>query len=113
MGNLKSYATQKFRCKVCGTSYRRPPLSGHCTSKVRGGPPCDGALQPTVFEASVRKYLGLSQRLAATTGVPPYLRQRIQLLETSLATLFPGSLAQTTLESFQGMPALEEPTDDL
>ena len=112
MGNLKSYATQKFRCKVCGTSYRRPPLSGRCTASVRGAKPCDGALQPTVFEASVRKYLGLSQRLATTSGVPPYLRQRIQLLETSLATLFPGSLAQTTLESFQGMTAVEEPLDD-
>ena len=113
MGNLKSYATQKFRCKVCGTSYRRPPLSGRCTMRPRGGKPCEGALQPTVFEASVRKYLGLSQRLASTTGVPPYLRQRIQLLETSLATLFPGSLAQTTLESFQGLPAVEEPSDEL
>ena len=113
MGNLKSYATQKFRCKVCGTSYRRPPLSGRCTARGRGGKVCEGALQPTVFEASVRKYLGLSQRLATTTGVPPYLRQRIQLLETSLATLFPGSLAQTTLESFQGIPAVEEPPDDL
>ncbi len=112
MGNLKSYATQKFRCKLCGTSYRRPPLSGRCPAKVRGGKPCDGALQPTVFEASVRKYLGLSQRLATTTGVPPYLRQRIQLLETSLATLFPGSLAQTTLESFQGVAATEEPLDE-
>ena len=106
MGNLKSYATQKFRCKVCGTSYRRPPLSGRCTAGLRNGKPCDGSLQPTVFEASVRKYLGLSQRLARTAGVPPYLRQRIQLLETSLATLFPGSLSQTTLESFQG------PTDN-
>jgi DNA polymerase II large subunit len=113
MGNLKSYATQKFRCKVCGTSYRRPPLSGRCTARGRGGKPCEGALQPTVFEASVRKYLGLSQRLATTTGVPPYLRQRIQLLETSLATLFPGSLAQTTLESFQGIPAVAEPPRDL
>jgi DNA polymerase II large subunit len=112
MGNLKSYATQKFRCKVCGTSYRRPPLSARCTAKTRGGKPCDGALQPTVFEASVRKYLGLSQRLATTTGVPAYLRQRIQLLETSLATLFPGSLAQTTLESFQPIPVAEESLDD-
>jgi DNA polymerase II large subunit len=112
MGNLKSYATQKFRCKVCGTSYRRPPLSGRCTFRVRGGKPCEGALQPTVFEASVRKYLGLSQRLATTSGVPPYVRQRIQLLETSLATLFPGSLAQTTLESFQVAPLAEEPPDD-
>ncbi len=113
MGNLKSYATQKFRCKTCGTSYRRPPLSGRCTARPHAGAPCDGLLQPTVFEASVRKYLGLSQRLAATTGVPPYLRQRIQLLETSLATLFPGSLAQTTLESFQEPVAVDEPPDEL
>lgn len=113
MGNLKSYATQKFRCKTCGTSYRRPPLSGRCTARPHAGAPCDGLLQPTVFEASVRKYLGLSQRLAATTGVPPYLRQRIQLLETSLATLFPGSLAQTTLESFHEPVAVDEPPDDL
>jgi DNA polymerase II large subunit len=112
MGNMKSYATQKFRCKTCGTSFRRPPLSGRCTASPRGGRPCDGALQPTVFEASVRKYLGLSQRLASTAGVPPYLRQRIQLLETSLGTLFPGSLAQTTLESFQAIPAEELPGDD-
>ncbi len=113
MGNLKSYATQKFRCKACGASYRRPPLSGRCTARLAGGAACEGALQPTVFEASVRKYLGLSQRLAATTGVPPYLRQRIQLLETSLATLFPGSLAQTTLEAYQEPATAEEPPDDL
>lgn len=111
MGNLKSYATQKFRCKVCGASYRRPPLSARCPARDRAGKPCDGALQPTVFEASVRKYLGLSQRLATTTGVPPYVRQRIQLLETSLATLFPGSLAQTTLESFRESASADDRPD--
>ncbi|MCI4370211.1 MAG: DNA polymerase II large subunit, partial [Thermoplasmata archaeon] len=69
MGNLKSYATQKFRCKVCNTSYRRPPLSGRCSTPGARGAPCGGSLTPTVFEGAVRKYLGLSQRLAATPGV--------------------------------------------
>jgi DNA polymerase II large subunit len=102
MGNLKSYATQKFRCKSCGTSYRRPPLTGRCTS-VKGRPaPCGGELQPTVYEGAVRKYLGLSQRLASTAGVTPYLRQRIQLLDTSLATMFPTEVTQTTLETYEG-----------
>jgi DNA polymerase II large subunit len=100
MGNLKSFATQKFRCKSCGTSFRRPPLTGHCTEVVPGGGPCGGELLPTVFEGAVRKYLGLSQRLAATPGVTPYLRQRIQILESSLSTLFPTSPSQTTLEGF-------------
>ncbi|MGA7922903.1 MAG: DNA polymerase II large subunit, partial [Thermoplasmata archaeon] len=101
MGNLKSYATQKFRCKACGTSYRRPPLTGRCAKPTPRGSACDGELLPTVYEGAVRKYLGLSQRLAATGGVPPYLRQRIVLLESSLATMFPTTRAQTTLEHFR------------
>lgn len=106
MGNLKSYATQKFRCKKCGASYRRPPLSGHCSASSRRGP-CDGELLPTVFEGAVRKYLGLSQRLASTAGVTPYLRQRIQLLETSLATMFPGTASQRTLDTFEQVRGAE------
>jgi DNA polymerase II large subunit len=104
MGNLKSFATQKFRCKVCGMSHRRPPLSGRCTAIVAGGRPCHGELLPTVYEGAVRKYLGLSRRLAGSPGVTPYLRQRLSILESSLATLFPGTPAQTVLESFGATP---------
>ncbi|MCI4320043.1 MAG: DNA polymerase II large subunit [Thermoplasmata archaeon] len=100
MGNLKSYATQKFRCKRCNTSYRRPPLAGRCTARGAGGGLCEGELLPTVHEANVRKYIALSQRLAAMEGVPPYLRQRIGILEASLATLFPGTASQTTLDGY-------------
>lgn len=107
MGNLKSYATQRFRCKSCGASYRRPPLLGRC-GEMRTGRPCGGELAPTVFEGAVRKYLGLSQRLAETPGVTPYVRQRIQLLESSLATMFPGTSEQTVLDRFQ-TPIEESP----
>jgi len=100
MGNLRSYGTQKFRCKVCETTYRRPPLSGRCDANRPGGR-CEGELLSTVYEASVRKYLLLAQRLAAMDGITPYVRQRIQLLADSIATLFPGSTAQTTLDRFQ------------
>ena len=99
MGNLKSYATQQFRCKSCGTSYRRPPLDGRCTAGRPGGR-CDGELAPTVYEASVRKYLPLSQHLAEIDGITPYVRQRIQLLVDSVATLFPATGQQTTLDKF-------------
>ncbi len=101
MGNLKSYATQRFRCKDCGTSYRRPPLTGRCVAERPGGGVCDGELLSTVYEASVRKYLPLSQRLAGVDGITPYVRQRIDLLAESVATLFPGSSAQTTLDKFR------------
>ena len=100
MGNLRSYGTQKFRCKECEASYRRPPLSGRCVAERPGGR-CDGELLSTVYEASVRKYLPLSQRLGAMDGVTPYVRQRIQLLADSVATLFPGAISQTTLDGFR------------
>jgi DNA polymerase II large subunit len=100
MGNLKSYATQKFRCKVCNFSYRRPPLAGRCVALRPGGGHCDGELLSTVYEGSVRKYLALSQRLGSMEGITPYVRQRIQVLADSLATLFPGAAAQRTLDQF-------------
>jgi len=105
MGNLKSYATQRFRCTVCGTSYRRPPLSGRCATERPGGGRCDGELLSTVYEASVRKYLPLSQRLSGIDGITPYVRQRIDILADSVATLFPGASAQTTLDRFRANPS--------
>jgi DNA polymerase II large subunit len=103
MGNLKGYATQKFRCRVCGTSYRRPPLTGRCVAARTGGP-CGGELLSTVYEASVRKYLPLAQRLGETDGVSPYVRQRIRVIAEALAVLFPGGPAQTTLDAYRSVP---------
>jgi DNA polymerase II large subunit len=109
MGNLKGYATQKFRCRVCGTVYRRPPLSARCVAPAAGGSTCDGELLSTVYEASVRKYLPLAQRLGEMDGISPYLRQRIRVLADSLATLFPGSTAQTTLDAYGRAPTRPAP----
>jgi len=100
MGNLKGFATQKFRCQACGTSYRRPPLAGRCTT-VRAGGPCPGPLLSTVYEASVRKYLPLAQRLGEIDGITPYVRQRIRVLADALSALFPAATAQTTLDAYR------------
>ena len=104
MGNLKGFGTQKFRCPTCGAVYRRPPLTGRCTAPRPSGR-CDASLQSTVYEGSVRKYLPLAQRLGTMEGITPYVRQRIRVLAESLATLFPGAAAQTTLDAFPGGPA--------
>jgi DNA polymerase II large subunit len=101
MGNLKGYATQRFRCPACGAAYRRPALSGRCTAPTASARPCDHELQATVYEASVRKYLPLSQRLGELPGITPYVRQRIRLLTDALATLFPTTAGQRTLETFE------------
>jgi len=100
MGNLKGFATQTFRCQACGTAYRRPPLTGRCTAKVAGGA-CGAPLLSTVYEASVRKYLPLAQRLGEIDGITPYVRQRIRVLADALTVLFPASTSQTTLDAFR------------
>ncbi len=111
MGNLKGYATQRFRCPACGTTYRRPPLSGKCVATRTGGASCEHELQSTVYEGSVRKYLPLSRRLAEMPGITPYVRQRIELLSDALATMFPAAANQTTLETYgRDDPAVPGPS---
>ncbi len=100
MGNMKSYATQKFRCKACGSSLRRPALDGRCP-EYHDKKRCGGELLPTVYPSSVMKYLGLSRELAKRYGVSTYLRQRVEVLESSFASLFPAGPGTVELEDFQ------------
>ncbi len=60
----------------------------------------------------MRKYLALSQRLGSIEGITPYVRQRIQVLADSLATLFPGAASQRTLDQFPpaAVPAAPDPS---
>jgi DNA polymerase II large subunit len=89
MGNMTSYATQKFRCKRCNATYRRPPLVATCTAQ-RGKEICGGDLLATVYEGSVKKYMALSKGLASQDGVGNYMKQRVGILEGSLTALFPA-----------------------
>ncbi|NLX47432.1 MAG: DNA polymerase II large subunit [Euryarchaeota archaeon] len=94
IGNLKSFSGQKFRCTKCGESYRRVPLSGHCY--------CGNKLNLTVYEASVKKYLGVTSRIGRDYGVSEYTQQRIRLIERSITSIF-GEEADTspaTLDTF-------------
>jgi DNA polymerase II large subunit len=81
VGNLRSFSKQKVRCTKCGAKYRRPPLRGSC-------PKCGGNIVLTVHEGSVRKYLETSLRIADEYNVKPYTKQRLQLLEIEMRSLF-------------------------
>lgn len=83
MGNAKKYATQSFKCKACGLTLRRPPLSAKC-------PSCGGEIRGTLTRASVEKYLHIAQRLAREYDVDPYLRSRLDMLQRELDQLFQG-----------------------
>lgn len=82
VGNIKAYTSQSFRCKSCGSSYRRIPLKGTC-------PSCGGELQLTVTKGSVEKYLRIGLKLCEEFDVGTYLRNRFELLVKELELNFP------------------------
>ncbi len=91
MGNTKKYATQAFKCKKCGLTIRRPPLSWVC-------PVCGGEIKGTLTRASVEKYLSIAQRLARDYDVDPYLKSRIDMVRRELDQLFRGERKADQLE---------------
>lgn len=91
MGNAKKYATQAFKCKDCGLTLRRPPLSSKC-------PSCGGEIRGTLTRASVEKYLHIAQRLARDYDVDPYLKSRLDMLQRELDQLFQGPRKADQLE---------------
>jgi len=91
MGNAKKYATQSFKCRKCGLTMRRPPLSWAC-------PSCGGEIRGTLTRASVEKYLSIAQRLARDYDVDPYLRSRLDMLQRELDQLFQGPRKADQLE---------------
>lgn len=80
-GNLRKFSMQKFRCVKCNTKFRRPPLSGMCTT-------CSGKIIFTITEGSVLKYLGPSISLAERYNLPPYLKQVLEILRRRTEAVF-------------------------
>ena len=87
IGNLKAFSSQQVRCTKCGAKYRRIPLRARCVE-------CGGNLTLTVHESSVKKYLEISKRISQQFEVSNYLRQRIDLIEDAIASLFTNDHAQ-------------------
>ncbi len=92
-GNLRAYSTQKIRCIRCNRIYRRIPISGKC---VKCGD--DGKLSLTVRQRNISKYLEIAQKMIDDHGLGVYLQQRLQLINTSLDSLFVSE--QTMLTDF-------------
>jgi DNA polymerase II large subunit len=82
-GNLRKFASQKFRCVDCNASYIRPPLVGKCTN-----PRCGGKIILTVHRGSITKYLPIAKELVARYGLPDYVRQRLELVEKEIDSIF-------------------------
>jgi len=93
MGNLRVFASQKFRCSSCNAIYRRPPLGGRC-------PRCGGKIVLTVHEGTVKKYLEFARSIVETYKVKDYVRQRFALLELMLKVTFRREAYHLDLEKF-------------
>ncbi len=81
IGNLRSFATQRFRCIKCNTKYRRLPLVGQCIK-------CGGKLILTVTEGGITKYLGLSLEIIKKYNLDTYTEQRILLARSYVESIF-------------------------
>jgi DNA polymerase II large subunit len=92
-GNLRAFGSQKMRCSKCNAKYRRIPLTGKCTW-------CGSKIVPTVHTASIKKYLGVSLRIAEEYHISDYTRQRLELLEKDVNALFPTAEEQKALSDF-------------
>ena len=98
MGNTKKYATQSFKCRGCGRSFRRPTISGRCDV-------CGEELRETLTRGSVEKYLSLARKLANDYDVDDYIKGRLDLLVRELNQLFDERERSTQLELTDFNPA--------
>lgn len=93
MGNVRAFSKQKVRCTKCNSKYRRIPLSGKCK--------CGGNLILSVSKGSVTKYLEISQELVNRYPVSHYLKQRLEIQEFGINSLFESDKSkQSSLDVF-------------
>jgi DNA polymerase II large subunit len=81
IGNLRAFSRQEVRCLDCGEKYRRMPLTGDCRE-------CGGRVNLTVHQGSVNKYIDTAIRVADEFGARDYTKQRLQILETKIESVF-------------------------
>lgn len=89
LGNLRAFGGQGVRCTKCDEKYRRMPLKGICLK-------CGGKLTLTVHGKSVKKYLEKSKEIAKKYEIPSYTRQRIQLVEKAINSIFMNEKVKKT-----------------
>lgn len=86
IGNLRAFSRQKVRCVKCNRKFRRPPMRNKCR--------CGGRIVLTVHEGSVRKYLEVAQQIAEEYDVSTYTRQRLDLLDLEINSIFTNDKEQ-------------------
>jgi len=93
-GNIRTFASQSFRCTGCNQIYRRVPLSGTCSK-------CNGKLVLTVTRGGVEKYMQIAMRIAKDYESSEYTRQRLEMTQRDIRSTFESdSRKQMSLADF-------------
>jgi Archaeal DNA polymerase II, large subunit len=94
MGNSRAFSKQKVRCTKCGSKYRRMPLTGKCK--------CGGNLILSVSKRVRYKNISkISQELVNRYPVSHYLKQRLEIQEYGINSLFESDKSkQSSLDVF-------------
>ncbi|OLZ42328.1 DNA polymerase II large subunit [Natrinema saccharevitans] len=94
IGNLRAFSRQETRCLDCGEKFRRMPLTGDCRE-------CGGRVNLTVHKGSVNKYMQTAIQVADEYDCRPYTKQRLEVLERSLESIFENDKnKQSGIEDF-------------
>ncbi|GAB3042316.1 DNA polymerase II large subunit [Natronobiforma cellulositropha] len=94
IGNLRAFSRQETRCLDCGEKFRRMPLTDVCRE-------CGGRVNLTVHQGSVNKYMQTSITVAEEFGCREYTKQRLEVLEQSLESIFENDKnKQSGIEDF-------------
>ena len=89
IGNMNAFSRQKMKCRGCGMSFRRPPLGKVCLK-------CGNEINLTVHRGNVEKYINTSKKIAERYDLPEYTKQRIELIESALSSLFNNDKVKQT-----------------
>ncbi|WP_114576848.1 LAGLIDADG family homing endonuclease [Saliphagus sp. LR7] len=96
IGNLRAFSRQETRCLDCGAKFRRMPLTEVCRE-------CGGKVNLTVHQGSVNKYMQTAIDVAEEYGCREYTKQRLEVLEKSLESVFENDKNKpTSLADFMG-----------
>lgn len=80
LGCLTSFTKQEFMCNNCYEDFRFPPFGHEC-------PECGGGIRGKMPRGGVTKYVDLAKDVAETYDVPPYMQQRLEVLDDRIESL--------------------------
>lgn len=93
-GNLRKFASQGFRCKVCNARLRRIPLNARC-------PKCGSErISQTVFRGNIERYFKSAIDIVKRYNIGAYYQGQLGVIDSEIRILFGKRREQARLTEF-------------